>query len=155
MKIYYLIIGLFSLFSANALADFFGPSNYDECVAENMRGQERIMLNTVRRVCQRDFETKVGSNLELNFAWYHNSKGMEIQIIRNKSDFEVTRAVFLFSTKACEDWKGNDGTEYKIEANYASWIPGAKPKTSVVLKHPAYKSFKCWRTVEVYGKRIK
>jgi hypothetical protein len=41
--------------NSSANAGWFGPSSYDECVVENMKGQAVYMMPTVRNVCSEKF----------------------------------------------------------------------------------------------------
>ena len=50
MKFKFIILLLF-FFSSNSFAGLFGPSNYEECVLDKMKGQDRWMLSTAREAC--------------------------------------------------------------------------------------------------------
>lgn len=41
----------FIFFSCNVFAGLFGPTNYEECVLDKMKGQDRWMLSTAREAC--------------------------------------------------------------------------------------------------------
>ena len=51
-------IGFVSLFSPAASAGFFGPSNYEECILENMKGiNNEVAAFSVRNACEKKFPT--------------------------------------------------------------------------------------------------
>lgn len=45
-----------------ALAGMFGPDNYEECVLEKMKGQEKHMLPTARGACTKKFPPEESKN---------------------------------------------------------------------------------------------
>jgi hypothetical protein len=44
----------------SANAGWFGPSNYEECVLEKMKGQSRYMFNAAMRACDDKFPCPKG-----------------------------------------------------------------------------------------------
>ncbi|MGV0982683.1 MAG: hypothetical protein ACOYB0_10015 [Polynucleobacter sp.] len=51
MKFKFAILIPIIFFSANVFAGLFGPSNYEECVLDRMKGQDRWLLSTAREAC--------------------------------------------------------------------------------------------------------
>ena len=52
------------LFPIAAHAGWFGPSDYHECVVDNMKGQKIYMMSEVKAVCQTRFPCASGQ------SWY-------------------------------------------------------------------------------------
>lgn len=155
-KIMYVLSVISILFPGSVMAGLFGgPSNYDECMVERMKGQERYMYSTVKKSCEREFEVKVEKKYLVDLDWTDTtSSGVIVSIGKNDSEFEVTRAALIFSKKSCEESKDTD-FNVQGEANFSSWIPGKSSATKTEVKLDNSYSVKCFRTVEVYGRRIK
>jgi hypothetical protein len=141
-----------------AAADLFGgPSNYDACVAERMKGLERIMFNTVSKSCEREFEVKLAPRDKklVDVDWVNTTEtSVEVNIQKNDSDFLITMVVLAFSKKPCEDSEGGD---YEIirEVDFKHWMPGRDAKTDATIKFVDTSTVSCFITKEVYGKRYK
>jgi len=134
---------------------FGGPSNYDECMVERMKGQERYMYSTVRKSCEREFEVKLQKKYLVDLNWVDTaSSGVVVSIAKNNSEYEVTKAILIFSMKSCEESKDAD-FKIQAEAVFSSWIPGKSAGEKADVKLESAYSVKCFRTKEVYGKRIK
>lgn len=139
--------------SGSVSSGVFGPSNFEECVLDKMKGQLPAMRPTASKACERDFERAVDISL-VEFAWAAEGT---VNIRKNQSDFAITRAVFSFSHVACDRAKENDYST-RAEVTFAGWVPGMAPKTSGSFAfaeptNPA--TLQCMRTDEVYGKRIR
>ena len=157
----YIFIALVGLIIPNvALADLFGLStNYDECVVNDMKGQDRTMRRYVTRSCERKFETRIYKSDSYSvppiiLTWRSESGEIIVAIKKNNSDYELTRAILTFSDVPCAQSKENN---YKIisEANFSNWIPMQPPKKETSVKLNNANSYSCMRTLELYGKRIK
>lgn len=139
-----------------AIAGLFGgPSNYDECVVDRMKGQEKFMYGAVRRSCEREFEVKLDDISSVKLNWTNTtSDGIEVSIGRNDSAYELTKALLMFSKKSCDESKDAD-FNIRAEAVFRSWMPGKSPNEKAMTKMESPHSVQCFRTLEVYGKRVK
>ena len=64
-----LLLSLFSLYADNAYAGIFGPSNYWECILENIPGtQNDGAAYAIIRKCKNDFDK--GSYVEKSSSWF-------------------------------------------------------------------------------------
>ena len=58
-KYIYLLPYISIIFPSNVLGGLFGgPSNFYECIVERMKGQKKFMYQTVKKSCEREFESK-------------------------------------------------------------------------------------------------
>jgi hypothetical protein len=53
------------LIPTSSQAAWFGPDNYEECVLEKMKGQNKAMIQTARKACERQFPNKHATNSKL------------------------------------------------------------------------------------------
>lgn len=139
--------------SGAANSGLLGPSSFEDCVLDKMKGQQPTMRPTAARACEREFERPVDVGL-VHFAW--TAPGT-VSIDKNDSDFAITRAVFSFSRVACESAKDSDYS-IRAEVRFAGWIPSSAPKTSgafTFAEEVDPSALRCMRTEEVYGKRVR
>ena len=97
----------YSTRSANA--GWFDPSNYEECVLENMKGQGRYMFPTAREACLLKFpdpEAKptkqevVLKNRFIHFNWcVWDETNKEICILDQPDRYTITKVIASFSAK--------------------------------------------------------
>ncbi len=98
----------------SAHAGWFGPSNYQECLLEEMRGQSPYMLPSAAAVCNRKFpppppkppepeEVLLGENNEsdvkYNLCSGDNQDETRICIIENPRNYKITKVIGHFSIK--------------------------------------------------------
>jgi hypothetical protein len=84
-----------------------GPSNYDECMLAEMKGQNSSMWATVDKVCSRRFKREVSMYLpkeELEFTL----KAYTAIITFKSKEYDVTRLKVRFAKKPCEDAKSEE-----------------------------------------------
>lgn len=84
----------------------FGPSNYQECVVEKMKGQDRSIIWRVEDACEIAFpyETEVSVKDEnyLSWAWeLRGSSRVALLITKNETVYKITRAKLLFFEGEC------------------------------------------------------
>ena len=164
-----ILTALLLLLPIPATADLFGGSdNYDGCVVDRMKGQEIRMINTVRRACERDFEVKLSTKAQtaVDIDWTKTTAShITVTIVSNDSDFQIIRAILVFSSKACGDAQGGvfnvfgdfNGGDFNVfgEADFSHWMPGSDPNLDARVKLERPTDLKCMRTRELFGKRIK
>lgn len=94
------------------LAGWFDPDNYEDCVLEKMKGQERFLINTARKACRNEFPAEVELGwpeiADIDTAWTTSGSSIVFEITKNDSKYTVTRIRALFSTKPCREEKAKD-----------------------------------------------
>jgi hypothetical protein len=139
---------------------FGGPDNYDECIVDKMKGVDlktwhRFAREPAERACQRKFESKLENNSLIDIDWSDTTDdGVVVNISENNSDFEITKAILKFSEKGCDASVDAD-FNIQAEAIFSSWIPGKGSAIETVVELSFPRNVHCFRTREVYGKRIK
>lgn len=149
------------------------PSSYDECIVSEMRGQSGAMMYSVQRVCAvrfrkdelplsylgekvnirmlPDFEKDPGVVLmgSKNF----DNPPMVFTIVKNDTDYEITRARIKYSHKwdadcsrlSGEDW--HDGPELVFKDRVANVnMPGEYNAETKLHRAPF-----CYQYVELWG----
>ena len=91
--------------AANAWG-IFGPSNYEECVVEKMKGQDKSMVWRVEEACEVKFpfEREIDLRNSDNFKWSWEQRGtgnVAIKIERNDTVWTITRAKLLVFEGDC------------------------------------------------------
>ena len=156
-----LIVGLMILFFPfTSQARFFGPSNFEECVVDKMKGQDIRMRGMVEDACEIKFP------FEKDISGYFSAKnvvggifhdgfnilqeGVLVLDFVNKSKYKITSGVYLLTLSECDE---SDGFK-KFEE--VSLTPSPNNNSQLVGKvSEAYKNSKCGKFAELYGKRIK
>lgn len=101
------MLALYFMHSAS-YAGIFGPSNFDECMAENIKGMEEGILYA-RRACQRKFEAQIPlheRNLKKgDIIWeYVDENTIKLKINNNPSpDYIITKIKYAFTAVDCKD----------------------------------------------------
>jgi hypothetical protein len=91
----------------SANAGWFGPSNYEECVLEKMKGQSSYMLATAQNACRLKFPpeprepTEVSlDKRQIQFNWCIDDQTMkQICIVDEPNNYEITNVVLSISVK--------------------------------------------------------
>ena len=105
---------ILALAMSNAHAFWFGtdeekPSNYEECLLDVMKGQERIMLRTAKVACEKKFPfVKELSTSAIDLSWTQMGNALVLTIKENPEDYGILRVKYLFSEKSCVDIKTAD-----------------------------------------------
>ena len=92
-----------AILSTAGLQGCFGPSNYEECMLERMKGQTSGMLYVADKACKRQFKVpfSIGvAGVKWEFLTGFLTDG-EIKILEAPDEYEVTTARFAFSEKKC------------------------------------------------------
>lgn len=103
-------------------AGLFGYDSYDECVVEEMRGQNNSMLLIVSEYCRSQFPVKDEQlskygyiTVDVDQLKYKSYSGLPgIIHVTPSKDYIPVGAVVLYSPKECKDVTGND-TMYKSD----------------------------------------
>lgn len=107
-------IGVLMLRNENAHANIFGPTNFEECVLNHMKGQDASVLSTARRLCHKKFpaEQLLNNNL-VESNWCGASQTKQTICIQNvNAGIEVTRISVSFTTAHCSSL--NQNTTYVV-----------------------------------------
>lgn len=130
-------------------ADIFGPDNYEECVLEKMKGQNKSMIHTARKACEKKFPYEktlefYGDKIEI--SWYSDQNSLNLSITENYGNYDITRYKSIFSEKECADIKSSN--DYTLEKLF-KFKKGIKTAT-INLK--GANQYQCMRTVKMWGK---
>lgn len=172
--LFYSFVFIF-FYSSVATAGWFGPSNFDECVIEGMKGQDKSMVRLVAKMCEKKFpfEKQLGFDYlgNIKYEWIPRQESILFKIKENSGDYIVTKIIAKFTTEEC-DGKKNSNIENAtiklagIEFSYAeikSMFPEV-PKRDIVKTIPISSDstgsfqiqdghhFQCMRIQEIYGK---
>jgi hypothetical protein len=86
--------------------EIFGPSNYEECVVEKMKGQDKSMVWRVEEACEikfpfeRETGLRDGENFKWNWELRPNGK-VALLIAKNDTVWSITRAKLLLFEGDC------------------------------------------------------
>lgn len=148
------------------VAGLFGPSNFEECMVEKMRGQPSNMYGDVYQLCKKRFPIKEPKKSrvhpktdELQYTWHQSalttsifepSKAyIAIKITRNKTGYKLTDFVGTFSEKECAVSADTD-FKYTVpfEVSELSLTPNEE---SASAHNETGRTYKCVRLTEFYG----
>jgi hypothetical protein len=146
--------------SAAAVAGLFGPSNFEECMVEKMKGQSESMLGIVHQLCREKFpvkepkRTKVHPRAnDLEYTWHQSSLKtspfepakpyVAIKITRNSTGYLLTNFVGKFSEKDCS---ASTDADFKYSISFDFLI-----SESASAYNDTGRTFKCVRLTEFYG----
>lgn len=131
----YILLIVFSVTSINAIAGIFGASNYEECVLEKMKGQDRWMLGTARDACFKKFPPEPTEQViyieNENFSWEQTTpRTILVTVSKAPKDTKLLKADAIFMTADCGDKQKSSGFsataekaligdkfEFKVERN--------------------------------------
>ena len=141
-----------ALVAPAALAGIFGPDNYEDCVLEKMKGQERHMMRLAREACEKQFpsekELEYGKHYDdstLNIEWCDSDfSTLSVCVPKNDTEYRVTRVIMVFSRKDCKDAKYDDYQQRVTFTFSRLW-----EKSSAEVKDAS--AYKCMRKDSVYG----
>lgn len=153
MNKYALIMSLAIMNSATA--GWFGPDNYEECVVDKMKGQDKSMLKMVEKACAVKYPKPVsiaeyagfGDNKEIKLDW----KGDEVLILKNDTTYEITEVIMVFSRKKCEDI--TNPVLLVNDSDYNSPFVHFKVNDTIGHAEDGFNPtiYQCGRIVNVYG----
>lgn len=132
---------------------FGGPSNYNECMVEGMKGQDRSMSRQVHLACERKFEVELRDALlaSIDISWNTTQSSLIYSVTKNDTDYAITRIIAAFSESPCD----KPQREFKdlYEFNFQGWIPGADPKTEKEIEVSGAGRYRCSMKQRVFGIR--
>ena len=138
-----------------ATAGWFGPDNYEECVVDKMKGQDKSMLKMVEKACEAKFPKPVsvaeyagfGDNKEIKIDWMGNV----VKVLKNDTTYEITEVIMIFSRKKCDDITSN--AYWREYSDYDSPYFHFKIKDSIGYAEEGFNPaiYGCGLLVNVYG----
>lgn len=107
IRIFGLLLSLLVVFPHCAIAGWFGPDNYEECMLDKMKGQDKSMRSIANNACLAKFPKPMaitefagfGDDKDIKLLW----DGSNIKIIRNNSSYQITSVGMLLSKENCAD----------------------------------------------------
>ena len=140
-----------------AIAGWFGPDNYDECIVDKMKGQEKSMMSRVVSACRSKFPQPYSiaeyagwsdkSSKEILIDWL----GEEVKVVKNDSPYTVTEVILKFSKKDCDELTKSsqpDPFTFYDSPNFSFKIAGSVGRAEQGFNPAIYK---CARLYDVLG----
>lgn len=149
------IYAVFLLVPYVAMAGWFGPDNYEECVVEKMKGQERTMRGMVQDACEAKFPRPTsiaefaswGDDRDIKIDW----QGQSVRVARNDTPYAITEIALRFSRKECS--KTKMVSSYREDSDFNSPIFTFKVKGAIGMPEKGFNSsaYKCAEIINVVG----
>lgn len=97
----------------------FGPSNYEECMIAEMRGQAQSMQDIAAKLCARRHKKEVYvSASEIKYKWV-STQNLFVRIeVTDSGEYEITRMEAKFALKKCEETKVGDFTKEVFKGTF-------------------------------------
>jgi len=92
---------------------FSNPENFEECVLEKMKGQDKSMRIYAIRACRKLFPQEEEltyfhtQNIEISWS-YVSSSSVELTIEKNESSYRISKCIASFSIKKCDETQSNE-----------------------------------------------
>ena len=156
-----LIMGSLILVVHNVcFAGLFGPSNYEECVVDKMKGQVLQMRWMVEEACEiaypyeKNITDYMGGKDQSDLISYDgftlkNDDLLVLDLI-NKSKYKITTGIYALSLLECGEANVFDKSER------VPLTPTSRDNSKLIGKVSTnYKNSKCGKLLELNGKRIR
>ena len=94
---------------------WFGPDNFEECVLENMKGQDKFLISMARKNCEKQFPYEKELNLDeenIKVSWSNEGGYLSLAIEKRSNVYILTRVDALFSKKKFADI--NNESDYSL-----------------------------------------
>lgn len=83
-------------------AGWFCPENYEDCVLEKMKGQDKSMISVARKACEKKFPFEkvldVNQENKIKIDWFIDESHLYLEITENYGEYNVTRCEAVFSS---------------------------------------------------------
>ncbi|MCP4021011.1 MAG: hypothetical protein GY729_04140, partial [Desulfobacteraceae bacterium] len=141
---------IFSLFLLEA-GWLSKPKNFEECVLEKMKGQDKSMRPFAIKACRKLFpeEKKITADFDLQnieFIWSAASPSqIELTIKENNSEYRISKCEVFFSLKKCSDIKSFD--DYVIKKTFI--FKDGEERSSLEIKDAH--QYSCMKRLLVWG----
>lgn len=124
-----------------------GYKDYDACIIGEMRGQDRAVFSTVKRVCESQFpfEKNLRSHRDIRISWNHNSTDhnlIDFNANVGSLPYSITRAKVSLHTEGC------DLLNYAKDSK-TIWVSFNKNKSNIRIDNARH--YHCMTTLDTYG----
>jgi hypothetical protein len=116
-----------ALLVSAALWHLARPRTYEECMLQEMLGQQAQMYVIANRACSRRFGIEFPINLATTFNWVPGGEVVRVFVAEPNREYAITRAFFRFSAKECAEAKDRD---------YATEVAGMSEEGDTFVVRP-------------------
>ena len=129
---------------------FSKPKNFEECVLEKMKGQDRSMRHYAIKACKKLFPIEEEINYiyqqDIEIAWSGvSSSSIELTIEKNDSNYRISKCKASFSIKKCDDVK--DFKDYTLTKTFI--FEKGEKKSSIKINNA--NQYECMRKLSLWG----
>jgi hypothetical protein len=138
----------FAMFPLSAFAGWFGPDNYEDCVLEKMKGQNKAMISTARKACEKQFPYEkelYGYHDNIEIGWFSDASRLYLRIENNYGEYTVTKYKANFSKKQCDETKTS--SDYTLTKTF---VFSTGKSASVSVENAG--EYKCMQTETIWGR---
>lgn len=124
-----------------AFAGIFGPSNFEECVLDKMKGQSPNMISLARAACKKAFPDRPVETIidhdRIKYEWCGSGSGSQAVCIEKKpGNLKITKVEGIFFEDACDKTQTKAGIVATAEeplfgTTYKFDIPPGNKKCAV------------------------
>ncbi len=137
-----IIIFLIVFFPIFSEAGWFSkPKNFEDCVLEKMKGQDKSMRSYAIRACRKLFpeekEIDVFLRHDIEITWSSDASSISLEIKKNDSEYEISKCIASFSFKECESIT----KEETVDETSNQWVEGINKIFEDVQNYPLKKTF--------------
>lgn len=154
IRVTLLIIG--AMLPSLSNAGWFGPSNYDECVLDQMKDQAKNMIYHARNYCESKFpyEKKLVNYLsQIEHSWW--TKGEKVFLsIKNPGTYRITHiSVNIYqTTHPLNPYFQSDNCEHISRSSSQRVVFRFTPnQTTSFSSVPYADNYKCMDSLEIWG----
>lgn len=98
---------------------WFGANNFEECVLEKMKGQNKSLINFARKACENKFPYEKEIDLDkenIKISWSNEGGYLSITVKKRSDNYILTRIDAIFSKK---DWTEINGrSDYNLSKTF-------------------------------------
>lgn len=109
-----LTVIIFLMPMTSVRAGLLGPSNYEECVLDKMKGQDKSLLSTARTACRNAFPAEptesVIANDRIKYTWCKSEyDAVAACIDKAPPNIKITKIEGLFFEEGCDKEQSKPG----------------------------------------------
>jgi hypothetical protein len=116
-----------ALLASAAFWQFARARTYEECMLQEMLGQQAQMYVIANRHCSRRFRIEFAINLATAFNWTPDGDVVRIFVAEPNREYVITRAFFRFTAMECAQAKDRD---------YADEVAGVSDEGDTFVVRP-------------------
>ena len=145
-----------AIFPMTSTAGWLGPSDYDECVLEKMKGQSKNMVRHARNYCRSKFPIKESPSTEqrlpnylsqIKTSWWTEDKTAYLAIT-NPGQYRITRIYANISTKDDSRYGCKPSNHYHTDKVIFIFTPPTNISSSSISGKWRYK---CMNIFDIWG----